>query len=144
MYYTLFSILFSDYTSNVVGNDDSALRVDSSLLDESDFNCVLCCGIFRNPVTTPCGHTYCMDCLEHSFDYSFHCPLCFTSLPPVSINRRLGIRITTYKYHLRSRRIRSYPLQLRKSYRMSRRGFIRCAICGSNEDVQILQYFFFP
>lgn len=61
-----------------------ALDVDESLLDESDFNCVLCCGMFRNPVTTPCGHTYCMDCLEHNFDYSFHCPLCLTALPPVS------------------------------------------------------------
>lgn len=68
------------YTSSVLIN--STLNVDTSLLDESDFNCVLCCGMLRNPVTTPCGHTYCLDCLEHNFDYSFHCPLCLTSLPP--------------------------------------------------------------
>ncbi|XP_050539755.1 LON peptidase N-terminal domain and RING finger protein 2-like [Daktulosphaira vitifoliae] len=58
------------------------LFVNKSLLEESDFNCVLCCGMLKNPVTTPCGHTYCMDCLEHNFDYSFHCPLCLTALPP--------------------------------------------------------------
>ncbi|KAL4113552.1 hypothetical protein QTP88_017161 [Uroleucon formosanum] len=68
------------YTSSVL--IDNTLSVDKSLLDESDFNCVLCCGMLRNPVTTPCGHTYCLDCLEHNFDYSFHCPLCLTSLPP--------------------------------------------------------------
>ncbi|XP_015366470.1 PREDICTED: LON peptidase N-terminal domain and RING finger protein 2 isoform X2 [Diuraphis noxia] len=68
------------YTSSVLINN--TLNVDQSLLDESDFNCVLCCGMLRNPVTTPCGHTYCSDCLEHNFDYSFHCPLCLTSLPP--------------------------------------------------------------
>ncbi|CAH1721814.1 unnamed protein product [Aphis gossypii] len=68
------------YTSSVLINN--TLNVDTSLLDESDFNCVLCCGMLRNPVTTPCGHTYCLDCLEHNFDYSFHCPLCLTSLPP--------------------------------------------------------------
>ncbi|KAL5239977.1 hypothetical protein ACI65C_007387 [Semiaphis heraclei] len=68
------------YTSSVLINN--TLNVDQSLLDETDFNCVLCCGMLRNPVTTPCGHTYCSDCLEHNFDYSFHCPLCLTSLPP--------------------------------------------------------------
>eukprot|EP00102_Acyrthosiphon_pisum_P022298 XP_016659508.1 PREDICTED: LON peptidase N-terminal domain and RING finger protein 2 isoform X2 [Acyrthosiphon pisum] len=68
------------YTSNVLINN--TLDVDKSLLDETDFNCVLCCEMLRNPVTTPCGHTYCLDCLEHNFDYSFHCPLCLTSLPP--------------------------------------------------------------
>ncbi|XP_060848638.1 LON peptidase N-terminal domain and RING finger protein 2 [Rhopalosiphum padi] len=68
------------YTTSVLINN--TLNVDVSLLDETDFNCVLCCGMLRNPVTTPCGHTYCLDCLEHNFDYSFHCPLCLTSLPP--------------------------------------------------------------
>ncbi|XP_050422193.1 LON peptidase N-terminal domain and RING finger protein 3 [Adelges cooleyi] len=56
--------------------------VNKSLLEESDFDCVLCCGKLLNPVTTACGHTYCTECLEHNFDYSFYCPLCLTSLPP--------------------------------------------------------------
>lgn len=76
--------LSPDYAPAGRNDVAGALEVDESLLDESDFNCVLCCGMFRNPVTTPCGHTYCMDCLEHNFDYSFHCPLCLTALPPVS------------------------------------------------------------
>lgn len=82
-YYYLTLKLFLDYNTTSMQNNNS-LSVDKSLLDESDFNCVLCCGMFRNPVTTPCGHTYCMDCLEHNFDYSFHCPLCLTTISSVS------------------------------------------------------------
>ncbi|XP_021914830.1 LON peptidase N-terminal domain and RING finger protein 3 isoform X2 [Zootermopsis nevadensis] len=56
------------------------LVVNPDLVEQSDFDCVLCCRTLWQPVTTPCGHTYCWMCLDRCLDYSFACPLCMTSL----------------------------------------------------------------
>ncbi|KAJ4429594.1 hypothetical protein ANN_21779, partial [Periplaneta americana] len=56
------------------------LPVNPALVDQTDFDCVLCCRMLWQPVTTPCGHTYCWMCLDRCLDYSFACPLCMTSL----------------------------------------------------------------
>mmetsp|Transcript_6173 Transcript_6173/g.8613 ORF Transcript_6173/g.8613 Transcript_6173/m.8613 type:complete len:209 (+) Transcript_6173:188-814(+) len=44
--------------------------------DVSDFECSLCFRLFCKPITTPCGHTYCKNCLLSSLKYSPLCPLC--------------------------------------------------------------------
>nr|XP_056715444.1 LON peptidase N-terminal domain and RING finger protein 1-like [Euleptes europaea] len=51
-----------------------------SLLSTSDLECSLCIRIFFEPVTTPCGHTFCKECLERSLDHRPNCPLCKQSL----------------------------------------------------------------
>lgn len=56
------------------------LIVRPTLLDVSDFDCVLCCRTLWNPVVTPCGHTYCRVCLDRCMDYSSSCPLCMAPL----------------------------------------------------------------
>uniref|UniRef100_A0A7M4F633 LON peptidase N-terminal domain and ring finger 1 n=1 Tax=Crocodylus porosus TaxID=8502 RepID=A0A7M4F633_CROPO len=43
----------------------------------------LCRSIYRlflEPVTTPCGHTFCKECLERCLDHRPSCPLCKQSL----------------------------------------------------------------
>lgn len=35
------------------------------------------------PVTTPCGHTFCLKCLERCLDHAPHCPLCKDKLSEV-------------------------------------------------------------
>jgi len=45
-------------------------------LDISDLECCLCLKLFYEPVTTPCGHTFCKYCLMRSLDHSSHCPVC--------------------------------------------------------------------
>ncbi|XP_048192126.1 LON peptidase N-terminal domain and RING finger protein 3 isoform X2 [Perognathus longimembris pacificus] len=42
----------------------------------SDLQCSLCMRLFYEPVTTPCGHTFCLKCLERCLDYNSKCPLC--------------------------------------------------------------------
>lgn len=54
--------------------------ISPSSIDASDFDCVLCYRTLWKPVVTPCGHTYCMVCLDRCLDYSTCCPLCKTSL----------------------------------------------------------------
>ncbi|MCJ8734578.1 hypothetical protein PDJAM_G00237050 [Pangasius djambal] len=55
-------------------------RVPRDLLDPSDFECSLCMRLFYDPVTTPCGHSFCKNCLQRSLDHSPQCPLCKESL----------------------------------------------------------------
>jgi len=54
--------------------------VDCSAVDSSDFECTLCCRLLWQPVTTPCGHSFCRTCLDRCLDHNPSCPLCKTSL----------------------------------------------------------------
>ncbi|XP_053130321.1 LON peptidase N-terminal domain and RING finger protein 3 isoform X2 [Hemicordylus capensis] len=45
-------------------------------VDPSDLECSLCMRLFYEPVTTPCGHTFCLKCLERCLDHNPKCPLC--------------------------------------------------------------------
>lgn len=41
-----------------------------------ELECVLCLKLFYEPVTTPCGHTFCRTCLFRALDHNQGCPLC--------------------------------------------------------------------
>uniref|UniRef100_A0A665UUW4 LON peptidase N-terminal domain and ring finger 1, like n=1 Tax=Echeneis naucrates TaxID=173247 RepID=A0A665UUW4_ECHNA len=57
-----------------------SLSVPVDLLDPNDLECSLCMRLFYEPVTTPCGHTFCKNCLERCLDHTPQCPLCKESL----------------------------------------------------------------
>ncbi|XP_017568869.1 LON peptidase N-terminal domain and RING finger protein 3-like [Pygocentrus nattereri] len=50
--------------------------VIADLIDPSDLECSLCMRLFYEPVTAPCGHTFCLKCLERCLDHNTTCPLC--------------------------------------------------------------------
>ncbi|XP_006641038.3 finTRIM family, member 82 [Lepisosteus oculatus] len=62
------------------------------------FSCPLCVGILRDPVAIPCGHSYCMDCINNFWneaDYTgdYICPQCrvaFTQRPVLRRNTLLS------------------------------------------------------
>ncbi|XP_029292106.1 LON peptidase N-terminal domain and RING finger protein 1 isoform X2 [Cottoperca gobio] len=54
--------------------------VPEDLLDPNDLECSLCMRLFYDPVTTPCGHTFCKNCVERCLDHTPQCPLCKESL----------------------------------------------------------------
>eukprot|EP00246_Nothoceros_aenigmaticus_P014658 TRINITY_DN573_c0_g1_i11.p1 TRINITY_DN573_c0_g1~~TRINITY_DN573_c0_g1_i11.p1 ORF type:complete len:160 (-),score=16.95 TRINITY_DN573_c0_g1_i11:452-931(-) len=45
-----------------------------------DFDCILCLKLLFNPVTTPCGHSFCRPCLMQAMDHGNKCPMCRTVL----------------------------------------------------------------
>ncbi|XP_076000395.1 bloodthirsty-related gene family, member 2 [Genypterus blacodes] len=62
-----------------------------SLLSEKHFLCSLCGDVFTNPVSTPCGHSFCLSCLSHYWTrrpsrYCPHCKRVFSGRPDLSIN----------------------------------------------------------
>ncbi|XP_021568724.1 LON peptidase N-terminal domain and RING finger protein 1 isoform X2 [Carlito syrichta] len=62
--------------------------IPEELIDASDFECSLCMRLFFEPVTTPCGHSFCKNCLERCLDHAPYCPLCKESLKEYLADRR--------------------------------------------------------
>jgi hypothetical protein len=50
--------------------------VDELLIDEN-YKCSICNEPFKHPVTTPCDHSYCQECLERWLNEGYSsCPTC--------------------------------------------------------------------
>lgn len=64
-----------------------------SILSVSDFECPLCIRLFFEPVTTPCGHTFCKNCMERSLDHNLRCPLCKQPLQEYFKNRKFNVTV---------------------------------------------------
>uniref|UniRef100_A0AAX7SP24 LON peptidase N-terminal domain and ring finger 3 n=1 Tax=Astatotilapia calliptera TaxID=8154 RepID=A0AAX7SP24_ASTCA len=62
--------------------------VDDDLFDPADLECPLCMRLFYEPVTTPCGHTFCLQCLERCLDHNPKCPLCKEDMSEYLVQRK--------------------------------------------------------
>ncbi|XP_045570324.1 E3 ubiquitin-protein ligase TRIM47 isoform X3 [Salmo salar] len=56
-------------------------------LDQDQFNCSVCLDVLRDPVTIPCGHSYCSVCIKGYWDQDdflgvYCCPQCRQSFNP--------------------------------------------------------------
>ncbi|XP_071086910.1 LON peptidase N-terminal domain and RING finger protein 1-like [Haliotis cracherodii] len=70
---------------------NDAKIIPQELLTVDDFECGLCYRLFYVPVTTPCGHVFCRQCLERCLDHTTNCPLCKSSLVEYLAERRQAV-----------------------------------------------------
>eukprot|EP01130_Rhizamoeba_saxonica_P003574 TRINITY_DN1497_c0_g1_i1.p1 TRINITY_DN1497_c0_g1~~TRINITY_DN1497_c0_g1_i1.p1 ORF type:complete len:299 (-),score=59.89 TRINITY_DN1497_c0_g1_i1:199-1095(-) len=63
-----------DKVTTVIREKKLIYREPLNNIDE--FDCPICVNLLLEPVTTPCGHTFCRECLTRSLYHSNVCPLC--------------------------------------------------------------------
>lgn len=70
-----------------LGKPGMTMNLKSKLAQSLE--CAICCTRFTQPTTTPCGHTFCRNCLVRSLDHHNTCPFCRESLdfcpPPTEV-----------------------------------------------------------
>ncbi|KAF0037975.1 hypothetical protein F2P81_010849 [Scophthalmus maximus] len=75
-----------------------AMALPAAFLSEDQFTCSICLEVFNNPVSTPCGHSFCQVCISSYWegrgggDKLYQCPLCkesYRKRPELHINRTL-------------------------------------------------------
>ncbi|XP_078138322.1 E3 ubiquitin-protein ligase TRIM39-like [Centroberyx gerrardi] len=67
----------------------------SCLLSEEQFLCSICLDVFTDPVSIPCGHSFCKNCITQHWDISVQCqcPMCkevFNTRPELHVSSLLS------------------------------------------------------
>ncbi|XP_056299245.1 E3 ubiquitin-protein ligase TRIM21-like [Pseudoliparis swirei] len=115
-------------------------------LSEEQFRCVICLDIFHNPVSTPCGHNFCLTCIKRFWDtrHKSECPLCkeaFKTRPVLRIN--VGLKDITEKFKESIRGRPAYKKTLRRGMppREISKEDVPCDSCTGNTLMSVKSCF---
>ncbi|XP_051793452.1 E3 ubiquitin-protein ligase TRIM21-like isoform X1 [Acanthochromis polyacanthus] len=72
------------------------------VLTEDHFLCSICLDVFTDPVTTPCGHNFCKNCITDHWNISdiCQCPICkkeFKTRPELDINTFISEMVAVFR-----------------------------------------------
>ncbi|KAL3999802.1 NADH dehydrogenase (ubiquinone) 1 beta subcomplex subunit 10 [Sarotherodon galilaeus] len=101
----------------------------SCLLSEDQFLCSICLDVFTDPVSTPCGHNFCKNCISQHWDISerCHCPMCkkmFFTRPELHINTFISEMVSQFRHEAQQKVSSSSSEQ-----QAAKPGEVPCDIC---------------
>ncbi|XP_076585847.1 E3 ubiquitin/ISG15 ligase TRIM25-like isoform X1 [Chaetodon auriga] len=102
---------------------------------EDELTCSICLSPFDCPVTIPCGHNFCQDCLLTTWKDSYSCPQCrtvFPTKPELKKNTVLSTVVETF--NLRSSK--SEVNLIVEQSKAKKEDVIRCDTCMEAEASQ--------
>ncbi|XP_062976361.1 E3 ubiquitin/ISG15 ligase TRIM25-like [Elgaria multicarinata webbii] len=100
----------------------------SFLFLEDNIVCPICLEVFTDPVTTACGHNFCMDCLQDYWDHQAmigECPYCPQCREPFSSRPQLRKNITLGEIALRFTRE-----EAQESWKLAGSKDVPCDFCS--------------
>nr|AZP54343.1 TRIM25 short isoform [Larimichthys crocea] len=102
---------------------------------EDELSCSICLSPFNCPVTIPCGHNFCQDCLLATWKDCYSCPQCrtvFATKPELKKNTVLSTVVET----LNSRLTKSGASVIPEKSKAKKKDVIRCDACMEAEASQ--------
>ncbi|CAK6976312.1 E3 ubiquitin-protein ligase TRIM21-like [Scomber scombrus] len=101
----------------------------SCLRSEDQFLCSICLDVFTDPVTTPCGHNFCKNCINEHWNSNdqYLCPLCnkvFYTRPELHINTLLSEVVSQFRQEAQQKASSSSSEQ-----QAAKPGEVPCDVC---------------
>ncbi|XP_068427589.1 E3 ubiquitin-protein ligase TRIM21-like [Clinocottus analis] len=104
------------------------MSATSCLLSEEQFLCCICLDVFTHPVTIPCGHNFCKDCITQHWNVNnvqFRCPMCkqdFKTRPELRVNTFISEMATEFRQSAGKKR--------NEDSEVAKPGEVPCDICS--------------
>ncbi|XP_032365681.1 E3 ubiquitin-protein ligase TRIM39 [Etheostoma spectabile] len=99
------------------------------LQSEDQFLCSICLDVFTDPVTTPCGHNFCKNCITEHWNTKdqYLCPLCkkvFNTRPELHVNTFISEIVAQFRQSAQQKASSSSSEQ-----QVSKPGELPCDVC---------------
>ncbi|XP_037621688.1 LOW QUALITY PROTEIN: E3 ubiquitin-protein ligase TRIM39-like [Sebastes umbrosus] len=101
----------------------------SNLQSEDQFLCSICLDVFTDPVSIPCGHNFCKNCINEHWNTSdrCQCPMCkkvFNTRPELHVNTFISEMVVQFRQSAQQKTSSSSSEQ-----QVSKPGEVPCDVC---------------